>query len=165
MTRGALQAPVSRFLGGLQPRTLRALLALSLAVNLVAVAVVAGRFVGESVKSRRAVEAVVAVLPAAKRDAVRRELLGVAPLMRQHALAVRALRAELDTVLVQPQLDEAALELQFTKLRQQTTATQARLQQAFRRVAVDLTPEERLALLAAIQQRPRRVEGRGRWEE
>lgn len=163
--RGAPQAPMPRFLGGLQPRTLRVLLALSLAVNLVAVAVVAGRFAGESVKSRRSVQAVVAVLPEAKRDAVRRALLDVAPLMRQHALAVRALRAELDTVLAQPRLDEAALELQFAKLRQQTTATQARLQQAFRRVAVDLAPEERRALLAAIQQRPRRGEGRGLSEE
>ena len=158
---GAPQAPVPRLFGGLQPRTLRVLLALSLAVNLVVVAVVAGRFAGESVKSRRTVEAVVAVLPEAKRDAVRRELLGVAPLMRQHALAVRALRAELDTVLAQPRLDETALELQFAKLRQQTAATQARLQQSFRRVAVDLTPEERRALLAAIQQRPRRAEARG----
>ncbi len=165
MIRDEPQAPAPRLLGGLRPRTLRVLLALSLAVNLVAVAVLAGRVTGEAVKSRRSVEAVVAVLPEAKREAVRRELLDVAPLMRQHAAAVRALRAELDTVLAQPRLDEAALELQFAKLRQQTAATQARLQQAFRRVAVDLTPEERRALLAAIQQRPRRVEGRGRWDE
>lgn len=144
----------------LQPRTLRVLLALSLAVNLLAGAVVAGRFTGEAVQSRRTVEAMASTLPAEKREAVREALFAVRPVMRQHTQAVRALRAELDTVLAQPQLDEAALDRQFTKLQQQTTATQARLQQAFRQAALNLTPDERRALLAAIQQRPRR-EGRG----
>lgn len=142
------------------PRTLRVLLALSLALNLVAGAVVAGRVTGEAVKSRRTVEIMVSTLPDEKREAVRQALYAVVPVMRQHNQAVRALRAELDAVLAQPQLDEAALDRQFAKLQQQTTATQARMQQAFRQVAVNLTPDERRALLLAIQQRPRR-EGRG----
>ncbi len=142
------------------PRTLRVLLALSLALNLVAGAVVAGRVAGEAVKSRRTVEIMVSTLPDEKREAVRQALYAVVPVMRQHHQAVRALRAELDAVLAQPQLDEAALDRQFAKLQQQTTATQARMQQAFRQAAANLTPDERRALLLAIQQRPRR-EGRG----
>jgi uncharacterized membrane protein len=146
----------------LPPRTLRVLLALSLAVNLLVGAAMAGRATGEAVQSRRTVEAMVSTLPAEKREAVRQALFAVLPVMRQHNQAVRALRAELDAVLAQPQLDEAALDRQFIKLQQQTTATQARMQQAFRQAAVNLTSDERRALLVAIQQRPRRDrDGRG----
>ena len=140
----------------LQARTLTVLLLVSVALNLLWAAVAAGRWAGEAVQTRRGVATMVSVLPAEKRDVVRRELRSVVPALRQHAQAVRVLRAELDTLLAEPQLDDAAIQQQFLKLQQQTTATQAYLQQAFQRAAVNLTPQERRDLLAAIMHRPRR---------
>jgi uncharacterized membrane protein len=138
------------------PKVLGWLLVVSIGLNLFMGAIVVGRVAGQAVQAHRSLQAAVAVLPPEKRDAVRQEIRSLVPVMRQHAKAMRTLRAELAEQLARQPLDEAALDRQFLKLQQQTTATQAQLQQAFKRASATLTPQERADLWAAIQKRSRR---------
>ena len=133
------------------PKLLGTLLALSLAGTLFLGGMFAGRMTGQATQAKRSLDAIVAVLPAGKRDAVLVELRAAAPVAREHARVINALRAEVALELAQPKLDEAALDQRFTEIRQRTGAVQATWQQAYKRAAVSLTPDERRALLAALR--------------
>ena len=137
------------------PKVLGTLLAVSLAGNLFLGAFIAGRVTGQATQAKRSLDAIVAVLPPEKRGAVLMELRAAVPVVREHASAIKALRAEVAEELARPQLDAAALDQRFTGIQQQTTAVQAQWQQAYKRAAATLAPEERRALLTALR-RPQR---------
>jgi uncharacterized membrane protein len=135
-------------------------LATSVALNLFLAGVVAGRVGGQAaqgMQAKRNLEAMLAPLPEAKRDAVRRELRGVMPEVRRNLQAVNQARAALAEELTRPEPDGAVLERNFREVQTRTTATQQALQQAFKRAAADLTVEERRALIEAARRRAART--------
>lgn len=135
-------------------------LAASVALNLFLAGVVAGRFGGQAaqgVQAQRNLEAALAPLPEAKRDAVRRELRRVMPEVRRDQQAMQQARAAIAEELSRPQLDAAALDRHFREVQTRTTSMQHALQQAFKRAAADLTPEERRALIEASKRRAPRA--------
>jgi uncharacterized membrane protein len=135
-------------------------LAVSVALNLFLAGVVAGRIGGQAaqgVQAQRNLEAALAPLPEAKRDAVRREIRRVMPEVRRDQQAVQQARAAAAAELLRPQPDGAALDRHFREVQVRTTSMQHALQQAFKRAAADLTPEERRALIEAAKRRAPRA--------
>jgi uncharacterized membrane protein len=135
-------------------------LAVSAALNLFLGGVVAGRIGGQAaqgVQAQRNLEAALAPLPEAKRDAVRREIRRVMPEVRRDQQAVQQARAAAAAELLRPQPDGAALDRHFREVQVRTTSMQHALQQAFKRAAADLTPEERRALIEASKRRAPRA--------
>ncbi|MFM9889005.1 MAG: periplasmic heavy metal sensor [Burkholderiales bacterium] len=137
-------------------RKLGALLALSIAMNLFLVSMIAGRWVAERVpvvQAARNLEEVLAPLPAEKRAVVRNELRAVAPQIKDDFAALAAARVAMAEEFAKPTLDSTAIERHFAEIRARTNAIQAHLQGAFRRAAELLTQAERTAVLAVIRKR------------
>ncbi len=140
------------------PKALGALLALSVAANLFLGGLAAGRFTGEAVQglqAKRRLDALLEALPADRRPLLRQELRAAMPEVRQNLQAMQAVRAELARELIKPEPDPAKLDGHFAELQRRTTAAQAALQQALKRAAMQLTPEERRALISALKNRAR----------
>jgi len=137
------------------PKVLGALCAVSLAVNLFLGGVLAGRFTGEAVQAKRNFDAILAPLPDAKRALVRKEFRSALVGVRRDNQAAQAARAELAAELAKPAPDPATLDRQFAELQRRTTAMQAAMQQAFKRAAMELTQEERQAVIDSLARRAR----------
>lgn len=134
--------------------------AVSVALNLFLAGVVAGRIGGQAaqgVQAQRSLEAALAPLPDAKREAVRRELRQAMPQVRRDLQAMQQARAAAAEELLRPQPDGAALDRHFREVQTRTTSMQHALQQAFKRAAADLTVEERRALIEAAKRRAPRA--------
>jgi uncharacterized membrane protein len=135
-------------------------LAVSVALNLFLAGVVAGRVGGQAMQgmqAKRSLEATLAPLPEAKRDAVRRELRRVLPEVRRDFQAIQQARAAAAEELLRAQPDGAVLDRHFREVQVRTTAMQHALQQAFKRAAADLTVEERRTLIEAAKRRAPRA--------
>jgi uncharacterized membrane protein len=140
------------------PKVLGALLVLSVAANLFFGSLVLGRLTGEAAygpQAKRSIEALLEALPAERRPILRQELRTAMPEMRRNLQAAQALRAELAKELIKPEPDPAQLDRYFSELRQRTTAMQSALQQAYKRAALQLTLEERRAVIDALKRRAR----------
>jgi uncharacterized membrane protein len=137
------------------PRTLGVLLAVSLAVNLFLGGVVAGRTTGEAVQAKRNFDAILAPLPDAKRALVRKEFRAALVDVRKDHQAAQAVRAQLAAEIAKPAPDPATLDRQFAELQRRTTAMQGAMQQAFKRAAMQLTQEERQAVIDSLTRRAR----------
>jgi uncharacterized membrane protein len=134
-------------------------LAVSVALNLFLAGVLAGRLSGQAaqgVQAKRNLDALLAGLPEAKRDVVRRELRAAMPQVRRDQQAIQQARAAVAEELQRPQPDGAVLDRQFREVQARTTAMQEALQQAFKRAAGELTVEERRALIEAAKRRAAR---------
>jgi uncharacterized membrane protein len=135
-------------------------LAVSVALNLFLAGVVAGRIGGQAaqgVQAKRNLEAALAPLPDAKREAVRRELRRAMPDVRRDLQAVQQARAAAAEELLRPQPDGAALDRHFREVQTRTASMQHALQQAFKRAAADLSVEERRVLIEAAKRRAPRA--------
>jgi uncharacterized membrane protein len=137
-------------------RGLAVLLLASLAANLFFGGVLAGRATGEVAQesqTRRSIQAMLAPLPDAKRELVRKELGVAMPEVRRQFAALQKARAELAEEIVKPTPDRGALERGFTAVQTHTVAIGGALQQAMVRALPALTQEERRAVVQALQRR------------
>jgi uncharacterized membrane protein len=137
-------------------RWLVALLFVSLAVNLFLGGVLAGRSTGQAVsesQTRRSIQAMLAPLPEAERDLVRKEIGLVMPKVRERFEALQRARALLAQEMVKPTADSAALERAFAEVQTHTTAIGADLQQAIARALPRLTQAQRQSMVQALARR------------
>ena len=92
------------------------LLVASLGANLFLGGMLAGRIAGDVTQgsqTRRSIQAMLAPLPDAKRELVRREINTAMPQVRQQLAALQKARAALAEEMVKPTPDSAALERGF----------------------------------------------------
>jgi uncharacterized membrane protein len=139
-------------------RGLAALLVVSLAANLFLGGVLAGRFTGQVAQesqTRRSIQAMLAPLPEAKRELVRKEIGVAMPRVRMHFAALQEARAALAEEMVKPAPDGVALERGFSAVQAHTTAIGTELQRAIVRAMPALTQDERRALVQALATRQR----------
>jgi uncharacterized membrane protein len=137
-------------------RGLATLLVVSLAANLFFGGLLAGRFTGQvpqESQTRRSIQAMLAPLPDAKRELVRREIGAAMPQVREQFAALQKARTALAEEMVKPTPDRAALERGFAAVQTHTTAIGAALQQAMVRALPALTQEERRAVVQALARR------------
>ena len=137
-------------------RGLASLLVVSLAVNLFLGGILAGRITGQAVmesQTRRSIRAMLAPLPDAKRELVRKEIATAMPRVREQVAALQKARAALAEEMVKPSLDSAALARGFNDVQTHTSAIGAELQQAMVRALPLLTQEERRAMVQALARR------------
>ena len=133
-----------------------ALLVVSLAVNLFLGGILVGRVTGQAVlesQTRRSIQAMLAPLPEAKRELVRKEIGATMPSVRERFAALQRARASLAEEMVKPSPDSAALERGFADVQTHTTAIGTELQQAMVRALPLLTQEERHAMVQALARR------------
>lgn len=134
-------------------RGLTVLLLLSLGANLFLGGLLAGRITGEVAhgsQTRRSIQAMLAALPAAKRELVRREIDAAMPQVRRAFAALQKARAALAEQLARSSLDVAAVERGFAEVQAHTDAIRAELQRAITRALPALTEEERRALAQVL---------------
>lgn len=134
-------------------RGLATLLVVSLAVNLFLVGVLVGRFTGKAVEesqTRRSIQAMLAPLPEAKRQLVRKEIGVAMPRVREQFAALQTARATLAAEMVKPVPDGAALERSFATVQAHSTAIGGELQRAIVRAMPSLTQDERRAMVEAL---------------
>lgn len=134
-------------------RGLTVLLLLSLGANLFLGGLLAGRITGEAAHgshTRRSIQAMLAALPAAKRELVRREIDAAMPQVRRAFAALQEARAALAEQLARSSLDVAAVERGFAEVQVHTDAIRAELQRAIMRALPALTEEERRALAQVL---------------
>ena len=139
-------------------RGLATLLALSLAANLFLGGVLAGRLTGQAVQesqTRRSIQAMLAPLPEAKRELVRKEIRAAMPRVREQFAALQAARAALAEEMVKPAPNTAALERGFADVQARTLAIGSALQQALLRALPSLTQEDRRDMVQALAKRQR----------
>ena len=137
-------------------RARAALLVASLALNLFLGGILAGRITGQAAgesQTRRSLQAMLAPLPDAKRELVRKELGAAMPSVHEQFAALQKARAALAEEMVKPLPDSAALERGFADVQTHTTAIGTALQQAMVRALPLLTQEERRAMVQALAQR------------
>ena len=137
-------------------RGLTVLLVASLGANLFLGGMVAGRITGDVTQgsqTRRSIQAMLAPLPDAKRELVRREINAAMPQVRQQFAALQKARAALAEEMVKPAPDSGALERGFAAVQFHTMAIGAELQRAMVRALPALTQEERRALVRALARR------------
>ena len=137
-------------------RGLIMLLAASLGANLFLGGMVAGRVAGEVTQgsqTRRSIQAMLAPLPHAKRELVRREINGAMPQVREQFAALQKARAALAEEMVKPTPDNGALERGFAAVQFHTTEIGTELQRAMMRALPSLTQDERRALVQALARR------------
>ncbi len=137
-------------------RGLAVLLVASLAANLFFGGVFAGHVTGQveqESQTRRSIQAMLAPLPEAKRELVRKEIGAAMPRVREQFAALQKARAALAEEIVKPTPDSAALERGFAAVQAHTTAIGVALQQALIRALPALTQEERRALVQALAKR------------
>ncbi len=137
-------------------RCLVALLFVSLAGNLFLGGILAGRSTGQvpaESQTRRSIQAMLAPLPDAERELVRREIAVVMPKVREHFDALQRARAALAADMVKPQTDSAALERAFADVQTHTSAIGAQLQQAIARALPRLTQAQRQSMVQALARR------------
>ena len=131
-------------------------LLVSLALNLFLGGTLIGRVTGQAAQesqTRRSIQAMLAPLPDAKRELVRKEIAIVMPVVRQRFADLQKMRASLAEEMVKPSPDSAALERGFAEIQTQTTAIGAELQKAMVRALPLLSQEERRAMTQALLQR------------
>ena len=139
-------------------RGLTMLLVASLAANLFLGGMVAGRITGDVTQgsqTQRSIRAMLAPLPDAKRELVRREIDAALPQVRQQLAALQKARAALAEEIGKPTPDSGALERGFAAVRSHTVEIGAELQRAIMRALPGLTQEERRALLRALARQQR----------
>ena len=137
-------------------RGLAILLVMSLAANLFFGGLLAGRVTGQVTQdsqTRRSIQAMLAPLPEAKRELVRKEIGTVMPQVRRQFVALQKARAALAEEIVKPTPDSVALERGFAAVQAHTTAIGTELQQAMVRALPALTQDERRALVQALARR------------
>lgn len=137
-------------------RWLAALLFVSLAVNLFLGGILAGRSTGQVVaesQTRRSIQAMLAPLPDAERELVRKEISLVMPKVREHFHALQRARAALAEEMVKPVTDSVALERHFADVQTHTSAIGAQLQQAVARALPRLTQAQRQLVVQALARR------------
>jgi uncharacterized membrane protein len=129
------------------------LLFLSLGANLFLGGMLLGRVSGDVMpvsQTRRSVEAMLAALPEAKREHVRREFGIAMPQVQRDFAALQKARAELAEEMVRPAPDRAALERDFAQVLTQTNSIKTELQQALMRAMPALSQEERRILVDTL---------------
>lgn len=132
------------------------LLIASVAVNLFLGGILLGRVTGQSVhesQTRRSIQAMLAPLPDAKRELVRKEIGAAMPGVRERFAELQRARASLAEELVKPSPDSAAVERGFSDIQRHTTAIGTELQRAIVRALPLLTQEERRAMVQALSRR------------
>jgi len=137
-------------------RGLATLLVVSLAVNLFLGGLLAGRLTGEVAQesqTRRSIHVMLAPLPEAKRQLVRKELGIAMPRVREQFAALQRARATLGAEMVKPVPDSAALEQSFAAVQAHSTAIGGELQRAIVRALPNLTQDERRAMVEALARR------------
>lgn len=133
-----------------------ALLIVSLLLNLFLGGMLAGRFSGQAAadsQTRRSIQAMLAPLPEASRELVRKEIGAVMPAVRERFAALQRARASLAEEMVKPTPDSMALARGFTEVQTHTTAIGAELQQAMVHALPRLTQDERRAMVQALARR------------
>jgi uncharacterized membrane protein len=137
-------------------RGLATLLVVSLAVNLFLGGLLVGRVTGQAVQesqTRRSIQAMLAPLPEAKRQLVRKEIGTAMPRVREQFAALQNARAALAGEMVKPVLDNAALERGFAAVQAHSMAIGGELQRAIVRAMPSLTQDERRAMVEALARR------------
>jgi uncharacterized membrane protein len=137
-------------------RGLTVLLVASLALNLFLAGVLVGRFTGQLAQdseTRRVIQAMLAPLPEAKRELMRKEFGDAMPRVREQFAALQRARAALAQEIVKPVPDSAALEQGFATVQAHSTAIGAELQKAMIRGLPALTQEERRSMVEALARR------------
>lgn len=137
-------------------RGLATLLVVSLAANLFFGGMLVGQLTGQAAQesqTRRSIQAMLAPLPEAKRQLVRKELGAAMPRVREQFAALQRARATLAAEMVKPVPDSAALESSFAAVQAQATAIGGELQRAIVRAMPNLTQDERRAMVDALARR------------
>jgi uncharacterized membrane protein len=134
-------------------RVLATLLLISLGANLFLGGMILGRASGDVTQvsqTRRSIEAMLAALPDAKRELVRREIGIAMPQVQQQFSALQKARAELAEEMIKPAPDRGALERGFAAVQTHTNSIRAELQHALMRAMPALSQGERRALVDAL---------------
>jgi uncharacterized membrane protein len=137
-------------------RALTVLLLVSLGANLFLGGLLVGRITGETAhgsQTRRSIQAMIAPLPIAKRELVKREIDAAMPQVKHHLAALQKARTALAEEMVKSMLDSGALERGFAAVQTHTMAIRAEFQQAILRALPALTQDERRALADALARR------------
>lgn len=137
-------------------RGLAVLLIVSLGANLFLGGMLVGRVTGEAgqeSQTRRSIQAMLAPLPEAKRELVRKEIGTAMPQVREQFAALQKARIALAEEMVRPTPDSAALERAFAAVQAHTSAIGTELHQALARALPALTQGERRAVLEALARR------------
>jgi uncharacterized membrane protein len=132
-------------------RVLATLLLISLGANLFLGGMILGRASGDVTQvsqTRRSIEAMLAALPDAKRELVRREIGIAMPQVQQQFSALQ--KAELAEEMIKPAPDRGALERGFAAVQTHTNSIRAELQHALMRAMPALSQGERRALVDAL---------------
>jgi len=138
-------------------RALTVLLLVSLAANLLLGGVLVRRIAGETPQgsqTRRSIQAMIAPLPMAKRELVKREINAAMPQVQLHLAALQKARTALAEEMVKSMPDSGALERGFAAVQTHTMAIRAESQQAILRALPGLTQDERRALANVLARRP-----------
>jgi uncharacterized membrane protein len=137
-------------------RGLTTLLVVSLAANLFLGGIMLGRFTGQVAhesQTRRTIQTMLAPLPDAKRQLVRKEIGVAMPRVREQFAELQKARAALAAEMVRPMPDSAALERGFATVQAHTAAIGGALQQAIVRALPNLSQDERRAMVDALARR------------
>ena len=140
----------------LSRRGLAVLLVVSVAANLFFAGMLAGRFTGQVTQespTRRSIQAMLAPLPADKRELVRREIGIALPQVRAQFATLQKARAALAEEMTRPTVDDAAVRGSFEAVQASTLSIRAELQAALQRALPGLTQDERRALVQALLRR------------
>ena len=137
-------------------RGLATLLVVSLAANLFFGGLLVGRLTGQATQdsqTRRTIQTMLAPLPEAKRQVVRKEIGTAMPRVREQFAALQKARGALAEEMVKPVPDSAALEARFAAVQAHTSAIGSELQLAIIRALPNLTQDERRAMVEALARR------------
>lgn len=132
----------------------RVLLFASLALNVFLGGVVSGRLAAQFAQPlalKHRFDEMIAALPADQQQTLRATMRAALREARPQMVALRASRADSIKHMAAPNLDQAALQDDFDRLRQHTNAVQQILQQHFIQTLQTLTPEQRSQLAEAMR--------------
>ena len=139
-----------------RPRVLGVLLAISVAINLVLIGSVAGRYSARMMHPPMMAggfESGLRFLPEGQRKELRRQFQEHMPEMLQERRALARLHKELALELSRAEPDRAAIEANLRATRTQVMKTQEALQASFIETVLALPPEQRKPLIEGMLER------------
>jgi uncharacterized membrane protein len=131
----------------------------SIGLNIFLVAMWVGRASAQTStdsQTRRSIQAMLAPLPSASRDIVRKEIAIVLPKVKEHFSSLNKAKLALSQEMSSPTISGVELERRFSKVQEHTNAIGFELQQAMAKALPQLSVEDRQAIIKALTQQQSR---------
>jgi uncharacterized membrane protein len=132
---------------------------ISIGLNIFLIAMWVGRAGAQTSsdsQTRRSIQAMLAPLPSASRDLVRKEIAIVMPRVKERFSSLTRARSALAQEMTNPAISQVELEQRFSQVQEHTTAIGKELQQAMAKALPQLSLEDRQAIIKALTQQQNR---------